>query len=336
MKNVFLLSAVLLAGLAPRSFGDWRNLTTADGLPGNEVQFISQDDDGTIWVGTLSGLAKYSDGKFTTFVEGTGVWDVLKTGPGKYLIGAQSGTLTVDGEQRAWAHKGMTVAPIHRYGEKAIWIIGKSHGTEVSTLLQSTGGTWSAIAYFENRRVVDLFRTSNGHMWVVCDGNGVFEVDPAKGPEQAVHHLQALNVTTMAEDSRHRVWFGLWGRGVRVLEDGRWLSYVADEDSSVFSIVEDTKGGIWVATSAHGLWHYDGNEWVNRLRDEGGVNMLSKTSDGKVWISTQTHGGLRYWDGKDWKVSLDSTLPIRCLLEAKNGELWAGGILDGLHILKKQ
>jgi len=63
--------------------------------------------------------------------------------------------------------------------------------------------------------------------------------------------------------------------------------------------------------------------------------MLTATSDGKVWISTQTQGGLRFWDGKTWKVSLESFLPIRCLLETKSGEIWAGGILDGLHILEK-
>jgi hypothetical protein len=51
-----------------------------------------------------------------------------------------------------------------------------------------------------------------------------------------------------------------------------------------------------------------------------------------VWISTQHQGGLRYWDGKQWVVSLDSPLPIRALVETAKGQLFAAGVLDGLHI----
>ena len=67
-------------------------------------------------------------------------------------------------------------------------------------------------------------------------------------------------------------------------------------------------------------------------KDEGPINMIQTTSDGRVWISSQMNGGLRYWDGAAWKVSLDSPLPIRCLLEAKGGQVLAGGVLDGLHV----
>jgi hypothetical protein len=34
-------------------------------------------------------------------------------------------------------------------------------------------------------------------------------------------------------------------------------------------------------------------------------------------------------------MSLDSPLPIRALVEAADGSLWAGGTLDGLYVLRK-
>ena len=59
---------------------------------------------------------------------------------------------------------------------------------------------------------------------------------------------------------------------------------------------------------------------------------MAATSDGKVWNSTQAQGGLRYWSGKKWVTSLDSPLPIRCLFESKDKKIWAGGVLDGVHV----
>jgi len=255
MRKTILLAILIAAFMAARSSAEWKTLTADDGLAGNEVQFLSQDEDGTIWIGTLAGLSRYKDGELQTFVEGTAVWDVLKTDPGKYIIGAQNGVLLAEGDLREWKQQGFTVAPIYRYNH-TYWMVGKSLSTEEATLFEKVENEWQGVEYFKDKRVVDLFRTDNGHMWVVSDGNGLYEVDPAKGPKAAVHHLQGLNVTALAEDSDKRVWVGLWGRGVRVLEDGRWQTHISDEDGAIFSITEDADKNIWVATSSHGLWQY--------------------------------------------------------------------------------
>lgn len=228
--------------------------------------------------------------------------------------------------------KGNTVAPILPYGKDSLWAISKNRGNEQNTLMEYSKGEWKAVERFKKERVVDIYRSSGGLLWVAVDGNGIYEVDPQKGPGEAVHHLEGLNVTAFAEDSRKRIWCGLWGRGVRVREDGAWVTHLKNEKSYIFSIHQDTKSAIWVATNANGLWRYDGEKWANHLRDEGAINMLATTSDGKVWISTQTMGGLRYWDGTKWRMSLTSPLPVRCLLETKDGHVWAGGVLDGVYV----
>ena len=35
-----------------------------------------------------------------------------------------------------------------------------------------------------------------------------------------------------------------------------------------------------------------------------------------------------------WQEALPGPLPIRCLLEAPDGSLWVGGVLDGVHVYK--
>jgi ligand-binding sensor domain-containing protein len=314
----------------------WKTLTKEEnGLPGNEVQFIKADESGTVWIGTRSGLASFSKGSFTTHIKEGEIWDILKTGEEKYWVGTAGGVALLSKGSTEMFLKGSTVAPLIRGEGGAVWAISKNRGTETNALVQSAGGDWAPVEKFKSEKVVDLTRTSDGTLWVVIDGNGVFTIPPGKSLDSAVRHLEGSNVTTVFEDSKHRVWCGIWQAGVAVYDGAAWTRHLKKERSYIFSITEDARGRIWIATNQTGLWRQEGEEWVNDLKEEGGINLLARTSDGRVWISTQMQGGLRYWDGKAWIVSLDSPLPIRCLFELNPKEIWAGGILDGLHILKR-
>ena len=48
-------------------------LTTADGLPGDNVKTILENDDGSFWLATYSGIALFKDGKFTNYTEENGL-----------------------------------------------------------------------------------------------------------------------------------------------------------------------------------------------------------------------------------------------------------------------
>ena len=310
----------------------WKNLTTDDGLPGNEIQFLEQDADGTIWIGTLSGLGAYKNGKLSVVIEKGRFWDVLRVGPNKFWVGAAHGAVLLDGQKQEVGLKGSTVAPILPYDDKTIWAIRKNLGSEENALAQNSGEDWQVVEKFKKSRVVNLYKASDGTMWLSVDADGVYAVKPKQGVDAAVHHLEGLNVTAMMEDSKKRVWIGLWERGVAMYDGSTWHRHLKKEKSYTFALREDTGGTIWVATNQNGLWRFDGKEWVNDLREEGGINTLETTSDGKVWISSQAGGGLRYWQNNKWNVSLDSPLPIRCLIETKSKQIWAGGVLDGVHI----
>jgi ligand-binding sensor domain-containing protein len=52
-------------GLARYDGTAWRNLTRADGLPGNHVFMLHHDAKGRLWVGTNNGLARMEGGKFS-------------------------------------------------------------------------------------------------------------------------------------------------------------------------------------------------------------------------------------------------------------------------------
>ena len=60
---------------------------------------------------------------------------------------------------------------------------------------------------------------------------------------------------------------------------------------------------------------------------------MKMTSDKRIWVSTSGRGGLQYWNGTEWKISLEGPMPLRGLVELPKGVLIAGSVLDGLYVL---
>ena len=332
-----LMAALLLPLVARAGEPAWTALTEEQGLPGNEVQFLRAGDDGAVWIGTLSGLARYRDGKCETLLKGVEVWDLLPAGDGQFWVGTGRGVFRVGREVKgepAPALKEYSVAPLLRVGEGKLWAIAKAAKGQQAVVAQCDGATWMPLKAFAGERLKDMFLTRDGHVWLTVEGNGVLEVPSWQTPEQTTRHLEGLDVTAFEEDARGRLWCGTWGNGLYLREKDQWQRLLQKEKAAILDVDLDSRGGVWVATNAHGLWRQDGENWVNDLADERGINLLEPTADGRVWISNQAHGGLRYWDGKAWHEALPGPLPLRCLLETKDA-LWAGGVLDGVHLRQK-
>ena len=74
----------------------WTNFTTKDGLAGNIIYSVAQDENGGMWVGTNAGLS-YFDGKvwhmFTTSdgLLDNNVYAVAPSGNGQVWVGSRSG-----------------------------------------------------------------------------------------------------------------------------------------------------------------------------------------------------------------------------------------------------
>jgi signal transduction histidine kinase/ligand-binding sensor domain-containing protein len=60
-------------GLIRYDGSSFKKFTTDDGLPGNSVKIILENDDGTFWLGTQSGLALMKDDKFTVYTDKDGL-----------------------------------------------------------------------------------------------------------------------------------------------------------------------------------------------------------------------------------------------------------------------
>lgn len=337
----------------------WRAITTASTpeLAADEIQFLEVIDD-ELWIGTLSGLSRYRDGRFAavgrittekrrdpvsnawTTAEVTAkaelqVCAVHRTGADAYLVGAAGGLFRMqDLVLGAVALEGLTVAPVLAVDDDILWALAKDDGSGRSTLYSDATGIWTPVEAFADQAVVDCLRTRDGRLWVVVEGDGVYAVDPARGADEAVHHLGGHNVRSLLLDRRGRVWCGLHGRGVAMLDpDGTWHRHRLDGSSAVLSLAEDADGAIWAGTASDGVFRFADGAWSNAFAGEGAVSLLYADGDGRVWLSTQATGGLRYHLDGTWQRSLDTRLPMTSMVEFA-GVLWAGGVLDGIHVLE--
>ena len=63
------------------------------------------------------------------------------------------------------------------------------------------------------------------------------------------------------KDSRGRIWFGTDGKGITVLENGKFTHYGKEnglKDDHIYSFTEDANGNIWFSTEGAGIYRFDG------------------------------------------------------------------------------
>src|SRR5471030_1215229 len=119
--------------------------------------------------------------------------------------------------------------------------------------------------------------------------------------------------------------------------------------STINSILQDSKGFVWLATEA-GLNRYDGYSVRQFRRERGNENGLAsdyiwsiaEDSHGDLWLATDG-GGVARWDRQTEKFQQfrhDPSRPqslssdsVRALLIDPQGQIWAGTKDHGLDVL---
>ena len=127
------------AGLARYSHGRFRTWTTKDGLPDDLVGGIAEDGDGTLWVTTPRGPARFVNDRFETVNFGDAfsridTWFIRATSEGSIWLATDAGLV--------------------RYHNRAVSVFRTYEGTPIG-------------------RVIDLKRTAGGSTWITSY-SGIF------------------------------------------------------------------------------------------------------------------------------------------------------------------
>jgi len=87
-------------GLSRFDGSHWKVYTVADGLPGNHVFMLHEDEDGTLWIGTNNGLARMDGESFKRFTTADGlfsnrVFAMMSAADGTKWIGSFGGVARI-------------------------------------------------------------------------------------------------------------------------------------------------------------------------------------------------------------------------------------------------
>jgi signal transduction histidine kinase/ligand-binding sensor domain-containing protein len=342
-----------------RIYGDHRqdvHLTVGHELPGSRIQALLFDREGSLWIGTNGGLARWAEGKLqrlpvTDPLAMASVLALMEDHEGNLWVGTETGGLHILRDQRfrtIGVREGLSsdaTTAVVEDGAGTLWV-GTSGGG-LNALRRSGDGSSEIRSYtvrdgLLSDVILSLAAAPNGDLWVGTPdglnrirGGKIEAFTSADGlPDDFIRSLLA--------DADGSLWIGT-RRGLT-----HWRGSNAATPSSapmetftqanglgsdlVGAMARDSNGDLWVATLA-GLSRLRGGKIVNYTTANGlssnVVTALLAQWNGTLLIGTQENGW-NLWDGQRFiadmrdgrnQNNLDRT-GIHAILDDGNGHLW--------------
>ena len=220
--------------------------TQEQGLATNRVNCIIEDDQGSLWFGTHGGgINRYDGERMIEYskkqgLPGNAVFAMNRDRQGDLWF-APSGIGIVDYSQNAFS-------PYHGTYTFYTQNQGLLSDTYHCTAIDSSGnlyfGCYGGFSKFEAGKIINY-----------TEKNGVYD----------------KNITGMHSSKSGKLWLGSYDGGASVFDGESFTTYSTDQGlvhRTVWSILEDDKGVIWIATRG-GLSRYDGVNFMNFTVDQG-------------------------------------------------------------------
>jgi len=311
----------------------------------NRVKSIVQTPDGTIWVGTVSGLNRMvAGGKEFERVNGiTGTVRVLRqTADGVLWIGT-IGQGIYEYRAGSMAHitapaslPSNTVLNFFEDNERNFWI-----GTQ-SGMLRLTDAQVSIVPLpkANDSDFGTIYQDRDGSFWI--GSTLLFRMKDGVVAPQALPGVGSVHVRNVYRDRSDALWVGTDGDGVYRIADGS-ITHLTTRDglsnNFVRAMTEDRDGSMWVAAD-EGLNHIfvEGRRprVVSYQMRDGlayfSTRALLDDHDGDLWVGTD-RGVSHLRDGKflsDAATTSLAQMKIWAIHEDAEGGLWFGTRNNGL------
>lgn len=232
---------------------EWKTYFPMHGLADYWVYTFAEQADGTLWIGTWAGLDRYDPAKdtFHTYLD--------------ELVNEWVYGLDIDSKQRVW--------------------IGTEGGVNMFD-----GKTWQAWTH------KDGLGADNNQNLPISDNTGLgtrsrHDLSVMTADQVTYNPNYVFSIKVAADDA---VWAGTWGGGVARFDGRTWTNYSTKDGLAgniVYSVAQDTKGGMWFGTNA-GLSYFDGKTWRVFTKADGLLNnnvyAIVPAANGAVWVGTRS------------------------------------------------
>ncbi len=285
--KVFFLQTLLFLGIgawtqstiAQTSERQFKNITVEDGLPNPSVLSIIQDDQGFMWLGTLSGIVRYDGYRMQTYRPAVGDPDTLPARNPPVLYNDPNG--------RLWVGYSGGPCRLFRYDKSEDRFQPFLYDTlEQKSLIPLSDG------------VSSLFMDSKDRLWIGTQGIGLLVVDG----EEYQHYKPSNGFPSgdvlgdMTEDDKGNIWIptakGLckWDAATEKFHLFRIQGREGQETTACHSTYFESPATIWVGSRDGGLIRFDVDQETYHIysvpRSLAGsrltVNDIATLHDGKI------------------------------------------------------
>ena len=283
-------------------------------LSDNAIYSLCRDEEGGMWIGSYFGGVNYYPYQWTYFE---------KIYPKENL--------------RAF---GRRVREICDGNSGDLWI-----GTEDKGLfnLDLQSGTVAPFRHPSIYRNVHGLCLDGDWLWVGTFSGGLNRIDLQTrqvrhyGKGDAENQLPADDVFSVCRTALGDIWIGTTSGLVKYNRDADGFIRIPQlKNMFVYDIQEDSKGNLWLATYANGVFCYEQSEWKwkNYLSDEGSKSSLPSNrivsifedSRKQLWFMTLGDGFCRYNPQTDdfVRYGMEDGFPntVYRMVEDKHGDLW--------------
>jgi len=321
------------------------------GLPQDKVTSVEQTQDGYLWIGTYSGLARFDGERFTVFESentpellNSRVTCLFEAGDGMLWIGHENGRVTVykHGKFKAvevrGAGNGGKIYGITEDEAKDVWVLN-----EAGLLARVRDGLVLSPEAGSAAKILSLAHSTDGTVWVARDGR----LSVMKNGRLGVVSFDGLSATAYVQGIGASRDGGLW-----VSSDGRLCKWkdnqrVQDLGAAPWALapltcLTETKNGTLVAATASAgffLLHPGTGEPPLHFNRFNGVQAdwifsVMEDREGDLWIGTGDNGLIEMRQSNIQTVEPPDHWRGHALLSVcpgRNGELWIGTEGAGLY-----
>jgi ligand-binding sensor domain-containing protein len=240
-------------------FVDGRTIpfTVNEGLPSNDAGPVFEDSKGNTWVGTLgAGLGRYDGRRFSALTTKQGlasntVYALAEDNGGDLWVGTSAGASRLRNGRVAETYTtaqglpGNAVRCLFRDHHGSLWAGTSAGAAEFRGGRFVPAGGTGGIAFlgFGEDRERRLFAATGGGLKTYAGGR--FREFTGRGSD-------LRDVDALFQDREGFLWMGTLGGGLRLLKDGKVVTYWMRDglfDDAIYGVASDDRDRLWMACS---------------------------------------------------------------------------------------
>ncbi len=323
----------------------------SNGLIDEDITSVLCQKNGTIWIGSKTGLISFNGKEFDYYNIGLDnnsnhIRSLLTDYEDNLWIGTHSGLYKYRGKgftvyDRQNGLGGAFIYQIIRDNKRNLWV-----GTEANGVYKFSEGffkNYSTKQGLLGNRVPSIIAMDDGSVWFGTDkGISILKNEAFQNLTSGINFKLEAPINCFYKDSKNTIWVG--GRNGLCSMKKKGNSYettyyklpvilIEKDGYDVWSVIEDAQGAIWAGTYQVGLFKMEGNEFkqqaisspepVNTVldlcKDDQG-NLYAATLNGVLMFNSQKHS-YKFISEKD---GLSSELVYAIGITKDNHYLWAG------------